>query len=49
MNREIHRSNKDFSIEWIDEKNLKVIYDKSSENYEMVKKVNGVRIEYGGK
>lgn len=43
------RSDKDFSIEWIDEKNLKVIYDKSSETYETDKKVNGVRIEYVGK
>src|SRR4051794_28607649 len=43
------RSDKDFSIEWIDEKNLKVIYDKSSETSEMDKKVNGVRIEYVGK
>jgi Family of unknown function (DUF5412) len=43
------RSDKDFSIEWIDEKNLKVIYDKSSENYEMDKKVSWVRIEYVGK
>jgi hypothetical protein len=43
------RSDKDFSIEWIDEKNLKVIYDKSSETYETDKKVNGVRIKYVGK
>ena len=42
------RSDKDFSIEWIDEK-LKVIYDKSSETSEMDKKVNGVRIKYVGK
>ena len=43
------RSDKDFSIEWIDEKNIKVIYDKSYETSEMGKKVNGVRIEYVGK
>jgi hypothetical protein len=43
------RSDKDFSIEWINVKNLKVIYDKSSETSEMDKKVNGVRIEYVGK
>ena len=43
------RSDKDFYIEWIDEKSLKVIYDKSSETYETDKKVNGVRIEYVGK
>jgi hypothetical protein len=43
------RSDKDFSIEWIDEKNLKVIYDKSSETYETDKKVNEVRIKYVGK
>lgn len=40
------RSDKDFSIEWINEKALKVIYDKSSETSEMNSKVNGVRIEY---
>ena len=43
------RSDKDFSIEWIDGKNLKVIYDKSSEISEMDEKVNGVSIEYIGK
>lgn len=43
------RSDKDFSIEWLDEKNLKVIYDKSSETYEMDKKVKGIKIEYVGK
>lgn len=43
------RSDKDFSIEWIDEKNLKVIYDKSSETSEMDKKVNVVRVKYVGK
>ena len=32
----------------VDEKNLKVIYDKSSETSEMDKKVNGIRIEYVG-
>ena len=43
------RSDEDFSIEWLDEKSLKVIYDKSSETYEMDKKVNGIEIEYVGK
>jgi hypothetical protein len=43
------RSDKNFSIEWLNEKNLKVIYDKSSETYEMDKKVNGIKIEYVGK
>jgi hypothetical protein len=43
------RSEKDLSIEWLDEKNLKVIYDISSETYEMKKKVNGITIEYIGK
>ncbi|MBV7509769.1 hypothetical protein KW850_32340 [Bacillus sp. sid0103] len=42
-------SEKDFSIEWLDEKNLKVTYDISSETYEMKKKVNGITIEYIGK
>ncbi|MCM3666266.1 hypothetical protein M3204_17760 [Mesobacillus subterraneus] len=40
------RSDKDFSIEWLDEKSLKVIYDKSSKTYEMDKKVNGIEIDY---
>jgi hypothetical protein len=43
------RSDKEFSIEWLDEKNLKVIYDKSSETYEMDKKVNGIEVKYVGK
>ncbi|WP_141433520.1 DUF5412 family protein [Bacillus sp. 03113] len=43
------RADKDFSIEWIDEKNLKVIYDQSSETYEMDKKVKGIKIEYVSK
>jgi hypothetical protein len=42
-------SEKDFSIEWVNEKNIKVIYDISSETYEMKKKVNGITIEYIGK
>jgi hypothetical protein len=43
------RSDKDFSVEWLNEKSLEVIYDKSSETYEMDKKVNGIKIEYYGK
>lgn len=43
------RSDKDFSIEWLNEKSLKVIYDKSSEAYEMNENVNGIRIKYVGK
>ncbi|MFF5395871.1 hypothetical protein ACFY5J_00560 [Peribacillus butanolivorans] len=43
------RSDKDFSIEWLNERNLKVIYDKSSETSEMDKKVNGIKIKYVGK
>lgn len=43
------RPNKNFSIEWINEKKLKVTYDQSSEIYEMDKKVNGIKIEYIGK
>ena len=42
-------SDENFSIEWLDEKKLKVIYDKSSETYEMDKKVSGIKIEYVGK
>ena len=40
------RSDKDYSIEWVDEKHLKVIYDKTSETYEKDTKVNGIKIEY---
>ncbi|MED4400078.1 DUF5412 family protein [Metabacillus fastidiosus] len=40
------RANKDFSIEWLDNKHLKVIYHKSSETYKMEKKSNGIEIEY---
>ncbi len=40
------RSDKGFSVEWLNEKNLKVIYDISSEIYEMDKNVSGVKIEY---
>jgi hypothetical protein len=43
------RTDKEFSVEWLSDKNLKVIYDKSSEVYEMDKKVNGIVIEYVGK
>ncbi|CAH2716551.1 hypothetical protein BACCIP111895_03738 [Neobacillus rhizosphaerae] len=42
------RSNNSFSIEWLYEKNLKVIYDKSSKTYEMDKRVNGIKIKYVG-
>ncbi|MGN7300450.1 hypothetical protein ACTHPV_25175 [Ferdinandcohnia sp. SAFN-114] len=47
MNREIHLGQ--IKTEWLDEKNLKVIYDKSSETYEMDKKVNDIEIDYVGK
>ncbi|MED1466927.1 hypothetical protein [Bacillus salipaludis] len=43
------RTDKEFTVEWLSDKNLKVIYDKSSETYKMDKKVNGVRIHYIGK
>jgi hypothetical protein len=42
-------TNKNFSIVWVGEKKLQVIYDKESETYEMDKRVNGIRIEYVGK
>ena len=42
------RSDKEFSIEWLGEKNLKVNYDKSSETSEMDKRVNGIKVEYVG-
>ncbi|WP_066061404.1 hypothetical protein [Neobacillus soli] len=40
------RTDKEFSVEWLNDKNLNVIYDKTSENYEMDKKVNGIKIHY---
>lgn len=43
------RSDKNFSIDWLDEKKLQVIYDKKSKTYEMDKRVNGIKIEYIGK
>jgi hypothetical protein len=43
------RTDKEFSIEWANNKSLKVIYDKSSETYKMDKKVNGIKIQYIGK
>ncbi|WP_078410745.1 hypothetical protein [Priestia abyssalis] len=43
------RSDKSFSIGWIDDKKLQVIYDKKSETYEMDKRVNSVKVEYVGK
>jgi hypothetical protein len=42
------RTDKEFSVEWLSDKNLKVINDKSSEIYEMDNKVNGIVIEYVG-
>ena len=42
------RSDKEFSIEWLGEKNLKVNYDKSSETSKMDKRVNGIKVEYVG-
>lgn len=43
------RSDKNFSIRWMDDKRLQVIYDKKSKTYEMDKRVNGIRVEYVGK
>ncbi|MGG3801947.1 DUF5412 family protein [Metabacillus fastidiosus] len=43
------RTNRDFSIEWLDNKQLKVIYHKSSETYKMEKESNGIQIEYVSK
>ena len=40
------RTDKEFSVEWLSDNYLKVIYDKSSEVYQMDKKVNGIIIEY---
>jgi hypothetical protein len=43
------RTDKEFSVEWINDENMKVIYDRTSETYEMDKKVNGIKIQYVGK
>jgi hypothetical protein len=40
------RTDKNFSIEWLCDKKLKIIYDKSSETYKMDHQVIGVEIEY---
>jgi len=40
---------KEFSVEWVNEKKLEVIYDKSFETYEMDKRVKGVKVKYIGK
>lgn len=40
------KSDKSFSIEWINDNNLKVIYPRSSKPSEKDKRVNGVHIEY---
>ncbi|MGE7603073.1 DUF5412 family protein [Peribacillus sp. NPDC097675] len=40
------RTDKDFNIEWLDEKQLVVNYNKSSEIYEMDKNVNGIKVLY---
>lgn len=43
------RTDKDFSIEWLSDKKLRVIYDKSSETYKMNKSVNCTKVDYVGK
>lgn len=40
------RSDKGFTIEWLDEKQLVVKYNKSSKTYEMDKNVNGIKVLY---
>ncbi|MDQ1144041.1 hypothetical protein QE429_000868 [Bacillus sp. SORGH_AS 510] len=40
------KSDKSFTIEWVDKKSLKVVYPSSSKPFEMDKRVNGVSIEY---
>lgn len=39
-------SDKSFSIEWLDDRKLKVMYSQSSETSDMDKRVNGVKVEY---
>ncbi|MEH7334368.1 hypothetical protein V7161_17120 [Neobacillus drentensis] len=41
-------ADKSFSIEWLNERTLKVTYNKSSKTYEMDTSVNGVKIKYIG-
>lgn len=43
------RSDKEFSIRWLSNMKLQVIYEKNSETYEMDRSVNGIGIEYAGK
>jgi len=43
------RSDKEFSIRWLSNMKLQVIYEKNSETYEMDKSVNGIKIDYVGK
>jgi flagellar basal body-associated protein FliL len=43
------RSDKEFSIKWLSDKKLQVIYKRKSETYEMDKNVNGIKIDYVGK
>lgn len=40
------RSDKEFSIGWLSNIKLQVIYEKNSETYEMDKGVNGIEIDY---
>lgn len=42
------RSNKGFSIGWLSNTKLQVIYEQSSEKYKMEKNVNGIEIDYIG-
>lgn len=39
-------SDGEFTIEWVNRKNLNVTYRKSSETYKMDTRVNGITIEY---
>ncbi|WP_342041940.1 DUF5412 family protein [Bacillus sp. OTU2372] len=43
------RSDKEFSIRWLSNKKLQVIYEKKSETYEMDESVSGIKIDYVGK
>ncbi|MFB6468682.1 hypothetical protein ACE38V_18115 [Cytobacillus sp. Hz8] len=39
-------SDGEFTIKWVNEKNLSVKYGRSSETYEMDTRVNGIKVEY---
>lgn len=41
-----YRSDKDFTIKWLSNRRLQVVYEKNSETYEKDRSVNGIKITY---